>query len=100
MLYKLSDLVFKFSLYSQHWPKSMHEPVFVGILLLLLSRNPWTLQRTLLLVGMEQNLRQVLSMGEANGGDILRQLLQVLRRLASMPEDVALKVIFTEEDGG
>ncbi len=78
----------------------MHEPVFVGILLLLLSRNPWTLQRTLLLVGMEQNLRQVLSMGEANGGDILRQLLQVLRRLASMPEDVALKVIFTEEDGG
>ncbi len=61
-----------------------------------------------LLVGMEQNLCHVLSTGEADGGDILRQLLQVPRRLASMPESVALKVlrmsgnwdIRAEGDGG
>ncbi len=46
-----------------------------------------------LLVGMEQNLGHSLSMGEANGRDILRQLLRVPRWLASMPEDVALEVL-------
>ncbi len=70
MLYKLSELVFKLSPGSRHWPKSMHKPLFVGILLPLLSRNPWTLQRMPLLVGVERNLHQVLSTGEANGGDI------------------------------
>ncbi len=69
MLYKLSYLVFKLLPGSWHWPKSMQEPLFVGILFPLLSRNPLTLRRMPLLVGMERNLRQVLSTGEANGGD-------------------------------
>ncbi len=71
----------------------MHKPLFIGISLPLLSRSPWTLQQTLLLVGMEQKLRQVLSLGEADGWDLLRQLLQIPRELACVLEDVARKML-------
>jgi hypothetical protein len=47
---------------------------------------------------MQLNLCQVLSMGEADGGNILRQLLQVLSQLASMPEDLAPKVLCVSRD--
>jgi hypothetical protein len=40
MFYKLSDFVFKLPPGSRHWPSSMHEPLFVGISLPLLTRNP------------------------------------------------------------
>ncbi len=43
MLYKLSDLVFKLSPGSWHWLNLMRKPLFAGILIPLLSRNPWTL---------------------------------------------------------
>jgi hypothetical protein len=42
---------------------------------------------------MEQKLRQVLMSGEADGRDILRQLLQVPREFACVAEDVALKML-------
>jgi hypothetical protein len=40
------------------------------------------IQRMPLLVGMEQKLRQVLSLGEADGRDLLCQFLQIPRELA------------------
>jgi hypothetical protein len=66
-----------------------HALLFVGISLPLLTRDPWSLQRTPLLVKLERQLHQVLHSGEESGGDILCQLLQTLRQLASVPEDVA-----------
>ena len=93
MFYKLSDFVFTLSPGSVHWPRSMHEPLFVGISLPLLSREPWTLRGSPLLVAMERNLRRVLSTGEADGRDILRELLRTPRRLASLPADMARRVL-------
>ena len=93
MFYKLSDFVFTLSPGLVHWPRSMHEPLFVGISLPLLSREPWTLRGSPLLVAMERNLRRVLSTGEDNGRDILRELLQTPRRLASLPADMARRVL-------
>jgi hypothetical protein len=60
MLYKLSDVVLKFPTGSRHWPSDMHEPLFIGISLPLLTRSPWTLRRMPLLVGLERELQQVL----------------------------------------
>jgi hypothetical protein len=77
----------------------MHEPLFVDISLPLLSRSPWSLQRMPLLVGMERNLRQVLSASQADGRDILSQLLQVLRELVCMSEDMARKMLQMSGDG-
>lgn len=68
MIYKVSDFVFHLSPGSRHWPKSMHELLFIGISLPLISRSPWTLRRTPLLVGLEWKLRQVLSTGEPMDG--------------------------------
>jgi hypothetical protein len=87
-LYKLANFVFHISPGSPHWPCSAHERLFVGILLLLLK------QRTLLLMGLETQLRQVQVTGDSNGGDILRILLQTPRRLASVSEGVARKVLW------
>jgi hypothetical protein len=92
MFYKLSDFVFKISPCSRHWPSSMHEPLFVDISLPLLPRNPWSLQGLLLLVELEGQLCQVLSSCE-EGGNILRQLLQTPRQVASMSEGVARKLL-------
>jgi hypothetical protein len=92
-LYKLSDFVFKISPGSWHWPSPLHEPFFIGISLPLLTRNPWYLQRMLLLVELERQLHQVLHSGEESGGDILHQLLRNPRQLASMPEDMARQML-------
>ncbi len=93
MLYKVSNIVFSLPPGSRHWPSSMHKPLFIGISFPLLNRNPWSLQRTPLLVELERQLRQVLSSGAEDGGDILRKLLQTLWQLASMSESVACKML-------
>ncbi len=52
-----------------------------------------------LLVGMERKLCQVLSLGEADGRDILHQLLQIPRELACVPEDVARRMLRMSGEG-
>ena len=58
MLYKVSDIVFEIPAGSWHWPSNMHKPLLIGISLPLLTRNPWTLRGTPLLVGLERELHQ------------------------------------------
>ncbi len=93
MFYKLSDFVFKIPPGSRHWPSSMHEPLFIGISLPLLPRNPWSLRGTPLLVELEGQLRQVLSSREEDGGNTLRQLLRTPWQVASVSEGVARKLL-------
>ena len=77
----------------------MHEPLFVGILLPLLNRHPWNLQRAPLLVGLEWQFHEVQAAGKSDGGDILRKLLRTPKRLAGMPESVAREVLQLPECG-
>jgi hypothetical protein len=93
LLYKVSDFVFKLPPGSRHWSSSMHEPLFIGISFPLLNRNPLSLRRTPLLVELEQQLRQVLSTGPEDGGDILCKLLQTSGQLASVSESMARKML-------
>ena len=93
LLYKLSDFVFKLRPGSQHWPSCMHEPLFIGISLPLLNRNPWSVRGTPLLVDLERQLRQVLASGKGDGGDLLRQLLRTSRKLDSVSESVARRML-------
>jgi hypothetical protein len=41
---------------------------------------------------MERKFHQVRSLGEADGWDLVRQLLQISRELACMPEDEMLQM--------
>ena len=93
MLYKVSDVVLKIPDGSRHWPSNMHEPLLIGVSLPLLTRNPWTLRGTPLLVGLERELHQVLRSGEEDGGDLLRKLLRTPRQLASVSECVARQLL-------
>jgi hypothetical protein len=67
----------------------MHKPLFIGISLSFLTRNPWSLQETPLLVDLERQLCHVLSSCEEDGGNILCKLLQTLRQVACVSENVA-----------
>jgi hypothetical protein len=71
----------------------MHEPLFIGIPLPLLARNPWTLRGTPLLVELEGQLCKVLSSSKDDGGSILRKLLRTPRQLACMSESVAHQLL-------
>jgi hypothetical protein len=93
MFYKFADFNFKISPRSIIWPHSMHVPLFVGMVLPLLSRKPWTLQRTPLLVGMERRLRSLSDPSSSDGQDILRELLRVPKRFAGMSEDMVCKLL-------
>ncbi len=77
----------------------MHEPLFVDIVLPLLSRKPWSLRRTPLLVGLERKLHGLPDPSKANGRDILRKLLQVPSWFAGMPEDLAHRMLHVSGDG-
>ncbi len=89
MLYKLSDFIFAIPPGSQHWPCHMHEPLFIGISLLLVTCCPWSLRQTPLLVELERRLRKVLKAGEGDGRDILCELLRIPGRLGAMSDDMA-----------
>jgi len=44
ILYKLSDFTFAIPPCSQHWPRHMHEPLFIGISLPLIRCCPWSVR--------------------------------------------------------
>jgi hypothetical protein len=89
LFHKFSDFIVKFPAGSTHWPKGLHEPLFIGIALPYIRYSPWSLRGTPLLVDMDRKLREVLSSGEGDGRDILRQLLRVPGRISGVQEGVA-----------
>jgi hypothetical protein len=89
LFHKMSDFVVKLPVGSTHWPEGLHEPLFVGFSLPYIRYYPWSLRGTPLLVEMERNMREVLSTGESDGGDILRELLRLAGRISSVSESVA-----------
>jgi hypothetical protein len=99
LFYKLSDFSFHISPGSLYWPSLMHEPLFVGIVLPLPRRKPWSLQRMPLLVGLERKLHGLPDPSKANGRDILCKFLRVPRRFAGMPEDLARRMLHVSGDG-
>lgn len=86
---KACDFTFIIPTGHPHWPSAMHEPLFVGISLPFVRHQPWKLKGTPLLVDLDRRLCEVLSACQADGRDILRELLRIPRRIDSMPERLA-----------
>ena len=99
LFYKLCDFILRLPVGSPHWPKSMHEPLWIGISLPLFRYQPWSLRGTPLLVELERDLRDLYRTGTGDGGGILRKLLRTPRRLASVPECVARGVLHLSRRG-
>jgi len=86
---KACDFSFEVPIGAHHWPSSMFEPLWVGILLPFTHHRPWSLHRAPVLVDMAGELRRLLVAGEGDGCHLLRKLLLLPRRLASMREGMA-----------
>ena len=90
---KVCDFTFVASPGLPFWPTDMFEPLWVGIVLPFAHCRPWSLKRAPLLVEMERDLRRVFETGEGDAGNILRKLLLLPKRLASLSQRVACGVL-------
>ena len=75
------------------WPASMHESLIIGLYFPYLSRCPWELKKTQLLVGMEWKMRKMFKEDPASAGDLLSEFFRFTRRLDSMPVHVLRSVL-------
>ena len=76
----------------------MYEPLWVGVVLPFTHHRPWCLKRAPLLVELGGQLREVLSSGRGDGGDILRKLLALPGRLAAVSDGVARGMLHVPGD--
>jgi len=84
-LFKLADLVFEIPAGSRpFWPKNMHEPLLVGLILRFIIHPPWQLRRHPRVLEVGRQLRSVWQGEEGLEGSILRQLCELPRVLESM----------------
>ena len=97
---KLCDVSCLLPIGHSHWPASMHEPAWIGLVLPFIKHRPWRLKRSPYVVELEGNLRRVLSTGEGDGRDILRKLLQLPRRVARMRVRDARGLLRVPSPGG
>ena len=99
LFHKLCDFVAVIPVGSTHWPTDMHEPLWIGFSLPFIRHHPWALRGTPLLVELGGRLREVLSSGEKDGGDILRKLLRTSRRITGLSKRVARGVLRMPGEG-
>lgn len=99
LFHKACDFVFKVEPTHPFWPASMHEPLWVGVVLPFTHHRPWRFKRAPLLVEMGSSLRQMLTSGEGDGGNILRELLSLPRRIHSLSECLARSVLHLPVQG-
>ena len=90
---KACDFSFIVSPGPPFWPADMFEPLWVGIILPFVPCRPWSLKRAPVLVEMGRDLRTLLETSEADAGNLLRKLLLLPKRLATLPEHVACGVL-------
>lgn len=86
---KVCDFSFSVPVSKPFWPESMYEPLWVGIVLPFTHHRPWQLKRAPLLVDLGRQLHEVLHESSSDGGDILRELWSLPKRLSCVPKHVA-----------
>ncbi len=77
----------------------MFEPLWVGILLPFVKHRPWCLKRAPLFLDIGRDLRGMLKTGEGNEGNLLRKLTLLLRRVDSLPFNLACGVLHMPRPG-
>jgi hypothetical protein len=93
LFYKACDFSFVVSPGCAHWPSTMFEPLWVGILLPFVKHRPWRLKRAPLLLEIGRELRGVLETGEGDAGAILRKLTLLPKRVDALPFHLACGVL-------
>ena len=81
---KGADIVFNIPVGTDAWPSDMHEPLTVAIFFPYLSRKPWELRKTPMLVDLERKLPKVFKECERSGWSLLSKLFAVAKELNQM----------------
>ena len=84
-IFKSADLIFDLPAGCEIWEKDMHETLIFALYFPYLSRAPWELRKSPLLVALERRLRQVFKTDYRLGGCLLSQFCRFSRGLESMP---------------
>ena len=82
---KAADLIVEVPTGSHVWPEDMFEPLTLALFFPYLTRKPWELRRSGLMVDMEGKLRLLFQKSAVSGGRLLSELCLVTRSLESMP---------------
>lgn len=86
-----------------YWPTNMHEPLLFGIYFSLLPHSrryaPWKLKYTKWLEFERCNLQEMQAEGQSLDGSCLRKLFELSRKIPSMPQRMARKMLSTEKFG-
>ena len=92
-LTRSADIVFYVPACVSFWNQDQHEPLIIGIYLPFLSFRPWQWKGTPYLLGLEGLLRKVWKQDEDAGRHLLRKFWSQARKLPSMPEVMASKML-------
>jgi hypothetical protein len=84
-IHKCADCLFELPAGHPCWPSEMHEPLTVALLFPYLSRCPWELRKTKLMVDMGRTLSSVFKTDPTLGGHLLSELCILVGRMDAMP---------------
>lgn len=90
---KVCDFTFAVSPGSSFWPDGMFEPLWVGVVLPFTHHRPWCLKRAPRLLETGRILRGLLPASEVQARDTLRELWDLPKRLTTMPERLASRLL-------
>ena len=93
-LNKAADFVVFIKPTHPFWPPSMFEPLVMGICFPYLPHSPWQTRRTPKLLSVARSMSGVQQETDLDPGDILCELLSLIKRLPFMPPSVVRKLLF------
>lgn len=93
LFHKVCDVNFVVPVGSNVWPSDMFEPLWIGIVLPLIPHRPWSLKRAPLMVELGGKLCAVLKESDVAARNILRKLLKLPRKLATVSPGVACRML-------
>ena len=81
---KAADLRFQVPVGHPHWSSEMHEPLTIAVIFPYLSRQPWELRKTGLMVEMGGKVQRMLKENPTAGFDLLSKLCILTGKMEKM----------------
>jgi hypothetical protein len=99
LFHKVSDLHFTVPAGASFWPSHMFEPLWIGVVLPFVPCRPWQLKSAPLMVELGRQLYEVCKDSDLLVRNILRKLLKLPGRVASVPPGVASRMLHMPRAG-
>jgi hypothetical protein len=96
LVLKEADFVFEVPVgTSGVWETEMHEPLLIAICLPFIEHRPWKIGGTPRVLALDRKLRRVWKDPTGNPRIVLRELLQLPRRLSGVSAELVRRVLYS-----